>query len=381
MQMRKIRLLNLKWNLMAGGRLQHFLQVGTSLHAEKYDIFNVCVVNQKNIQHLKRIQSIKSDVISLKRKYDLSVIPRLAKFIKENKIDIVYSIENSSIFVMGLTKLFTKSPFKLIINTAGAPFHDTKLRQIFVRSFYLINILIMNFLASKVVAVSQGEKRLLIKRGARRSNLPVVYNGIALAPYQKPEYPSSLKRELGIQEDQLVVGTVARLTPVKGLKYFLRSIPAVLTHFPDTQFLIIGGGFLQTSLEEEAVKLGIDNKVTFTGSRQDVPAILKLLYIFVLPSLKEGLPFAIIEAMATSKPVIATDVKGNREVIEDGKSGILVPAKDPRILAKAIINLLKDKEKATKMGKEGYARVEYFFSNAKFIQNLENVIEDVYESA
>jgi len=379
--MRKIRLLNLKWNLMAGGRLQHFLQVGTSLNAEKYDIFNVCVVDQKNIQHLKRIQSIKNHVFPLKRKYDLSVIPRLAKFIKENNIDIVYAIENSSIFVMGLTKLFTKSPFKLIINTAGAPFHDTKLRQLYVRSFYFINILIMNFLSSKVVAVSQGEKRLLIKRGARSNKISVVYNGIDLIPYQKSENPRGLKRELGIREDQLVVGTVARLTPVKGLEYFLRSMPTVLTSFPNTQFLIVGGGLLRKNLEAEANKLGIEKNVIFTGSRQDVPSLLKFYDIFVLSSLKEGLPFAIIEAMATSKPVIATDVKGNREVVEDQRSGILVPPKSPRSLAQAIINLLQDKEKATKMGKEGHSRVEEIFSNAKFIQNLENVIEDVYKSA
>jgi glycosyltransferase involved in cell wall biosynthesis len=379
--MRKIRLLNLKWNLMAGGRLQHFLQVGTNLNTEKYQIYNVCVVNQKNAPFLNRIQSVKNHVFHLKRKYDLSVIPRLAKFIEENKIDIVYSIENSSIFVMGLTKLVTKNPFKLIINTAGAPFHDTKLRQLYVRSFYLLNILIMNFLASKVVAVSQGEKRLLIQRGARGGKISVVYNGIDLSPYRKPEDPSILKSELDIQKELPIVGTVARLTPVKGLIYFLRSIPTVLAASPNTRFIIVGGGFLQKSLEEEANKLGIEKNVIFTGFRQDVPSLLKFFDIFVLPSLKEGLPFAIIEAMATAKPVIATDVKGNREVVEDGISGILVPPKNPQSLAKAIINLLQDKERAKKMGNEGFSRAEQIFSSEKFIQNLEDVIEDVFESA
>ena len=366
---------------MAGGRLQHFLQVGTNLNAEKYEIFNVCVVNRKNAPYLNRVQSVNNHVFHLKRKYDLSIISRLANFIEENKIDIVYSIENSSIFVMGLTKLLKKSPFKLIINTAGAPFHDTKLRQLYVRSFYLLNILIMNFLASKVIAVSHGEKRLLIKRGARGGKISVVYNGIDLSPYKKSKDPGYLESELDIQEDLPIVGTVARLTPVKGLIYLLRSIPSVLASFPNTRFMIVGGGFLQKSLEEEANKLEIKKNVLFTGSRQDVPSLLKFFDIFVLPSLKEGLPFAIIEAMATSIPVIATEVKGNREVVKDGISGILVPPKNPQDLAKAIINLLQDKEKAKRMGNAGFSRAELNFSSEKFIQNLEDVMEDVFESA
>ena len=366
---------------MAGGRLQHFLQVGTNLNAEKYEIFNVCVVNRKNSPYLNRVQSVNNHVFHLKRKYDLSIISRLANFIEENKIDIVYSIENSSIFVMGLTKLLKKNPFKLIINTAGAPFHDTKLRQLYVRSFYLLNILIMNFLASKVIAVSHGEKRLLIKRGARGGKISVVYNGIDLSPYKKSKDQGYLESELDIQEDLPIVGTVARLTPVKGLIYLLRSIPSVLASFPNTRFMIVGGGFLQNSLEEEANKLEIKKNVLFTGSRQDVPSLLKFFDIFVLPSLKEGLPFAIIEAMATSIPVIATEVKGNREVVKDGISGILVPSKNPQDLAKAIINLLQDKEKAKRMGNAGFSRAELNFSSEKFIQNLEDVMEDVFESA
>jgi glycosyltransferase involved in cell wall biosynthesis len=365
---------------MAGGRLQHFLQVGKNLSPEKFDIHNVCVVNKKNSQVLDRIRSVSYRVFPLKRKYDLSVIKRLAKFINENDIDIVYAIENSSIFVMGLTKLLTKSRFKLIINTAGAPFHDTKIRQLYVRGFYLINILIMNFLSSKVVAVSDGEKRLLIKRGVKKRKISVVYNGIDLAPYTSSEDLKPLRKELSIKEYFPVVGTVARLTPVKGLTYLLRSIPSVLVSFPDAQFLIVGGGRLQNALKEEAVGLGIEKHVIFTGSRQDVPPLLKLFDIFVLPSLKEGLPFAIIEAMANAKPVIATDVEGNREVVKDGRSGMLVPPKDPQRLAEAIIHLLKDKEKAARMGNAGFSRVEEKFSDEKFTQNLENVIEDVYRS-
>jgi len=377
--MKKTRILNLKWNLMEGGRLQHFLQVGTSLDSKKFEIYNVCVVNQQNIPYLGLIRSFDNHVFPLKRKYDFSVISRLARFIRENKIDIVYAIENSSIFVMGLTKLLTKGKFKLIINTAGAPFHDTKIRQLYVRCFYLINILIMNFLSSKVVAVSRGEKRLLIKRGARKRKISVVYNGIDLAPYKKTEDLTQLRKELGIRQHFSLVGTVARLTPVKGLSYLLKAIPSVLASYPDTRFLIVGGGLLLDDLKKEAAQLGIEENVIFTGSRQDVSSLLKLFDIFVLPSLKEGLPFAIIEAMAASKPVIATDVKGNREVVKDGESGILVPSKDPQSLAEAIIALIEDEGKAKKMGKNGYFRAEENFSNQKFLQNLEAVFEEVNE--
>jgi len=129
---------------------------------------------------------------------------------------------------------------------------------------------------------------------------------------------------------------------------------------PSITCLIAGQGPLLRDLQRTSIKLGIDKSVLFLGFREDVKEILPLLDIFVLPSLWEGLPVSIMEAMAMGRPVIATDVGGCAELVLDGVTGLLVSPKDADALSKAIVSLLQDKERAGKMGLEGQERIKLF---------------------
>ncbi len=142
-----------------------------------------------------------------------------------------------------------------------------------------------------------------------------------------------------------MIGTIAHLTDHKGHTYLLDAIPQVLKEFPHSFFLFVGDGELKDSLKTKSRILGIRDRVFFTGFREDIPEILSILDLFVLPSHLEGLCTSLMDAMYMGVPIVATTAGGIPEVIENGKTGLLVPPKDPIALAEAIIKLLKDKSK------------------------------------
>lgn len=170
-----------------------------------------------------------------------------------------------------------------------------------------------------------------------------IYNAINLARFHETKVDRAIKREsLGIPSNVPLVGTVGRLTEQKGFSFFIGAVPWVLEEIPDAYFLIVGDGELSESLKRQALSLGVAHRVIFTGQRSDVEEILGCLDLFVSSSLWEGLPTVILESMATSVPVIATDIPGTREIVQDRYNGWLVLPGDSLALAKAIIEALKD---------------------------------------
>lgn len=172
--------------------------------------------------------------------------------------------------------------------------------------------------------------------GRRKPRL--IHNAVFL-PDIETNYDANHSRK---PKDGYLVGSVGRLTTQKGYIYLLEAIPKVLTILPNVHFVIIGDGELHTELLEYARRLGIQDHVDFLGLRTDVPSWLRQMDLFVLPSLWEGLPTAIMEAMACGVPVIATDIPGTNELVQDGITGWLVPEKDPQRLAQTILFALEN---------------------------------------
>jgi glycosyltransferase involved in cell wall biosynthesis len=158
------------------------------------------------------------------------------------------------------------------------------------------------------------------------------------------------KTRLGIGLDSKVVGTVGKLREEKGIEYFIRAAHIVLQKYPQTTFLVVGDGPLRQNLEKLAKQLKVENNILFTGYRQNVPVILSLFDIDVMPSLTEGSPLALLEAMAMGRPIIATDVGGIKEILEDKKTGLLVQPRDSSALAQGILHLFENQEIAEKLG-------------------------------
>jgi glycosyltransferase involved in cell wall biosynthesis len=206
----------------------------------------------------------------------------------------------------------------------------------------------------RVIAVSSAVKESSVKkRKVKHKQVVVVYNGIPLGEFiqSSPEGIATQKRAFGIGENAPVIGTVARLREEKGVEYLLRSMPSILSVFPDTVCIVVGDGPLRESLEELSRGLGIDRNVLFTGFWQDLPDIVSIFDLQVIPSLTEGFPLAVIEAMAMRKPIIGTDVGGMKEVVRESETGLLVPPRDPDSLAKKIVFLLEHPEVAATLGR------------------------------
>jgi glycosyltransferase involved in cell wall biosynthesis len=231
-------------------------------------------------------------------------------------------------------------------------------------------------LVDKVVAVSEGTRRFCIEQeGMRAEKVITIRNGIDLADYDPcmllPAERKQLRAELGLQGAGGIVGTVASLQVKKGHSYLLEAIPLVLSEFPDAYFLLAGEGPERGRLRAMTRRLQIEDRVRFLGVRHDISRILALIDLFVLPSLWEGLPNAILEAMAMQKPVVATTVDGNVEAVVAGKTGLLVPPRDAFALADAIRELLRDSEIARNMGVAGRERIEQGFSLPQIIDEYD----------
>jgi glycosyltransferase involved in cell wall biosynthesis len=175
------------------------------------------------------------------------------------------------------------------------------------------------------------------------------------------------------QADTPVVLTVARLDEQKGQRYLLEAAAQV----PQARFVLAGDGPLRTSLEAQARSLGLEQRVKFLGYRSDIPDLLAGCDVFVLPSLYEGLPLSILEAMSAGKPVIATQIGGTDEAVIPNETGLLIPPADPAALAAAIRKLLDDRPFARRLALAGQARVECEFSAATMVQRVTNVYTEL----
>jgi glycosyltransferase involved in cell wall biosynthesis len=221
----------------------------------------------------------------------------------------------------------------------------------------------------RYIAVSQAvAQRLIQKLPWPERKVQVIHNCISAAS-------NSINCKPIERTSQPVVLTVARLDEQKGHHYLLEAAVQV----PEAQFVLAGDGPLRASLEAQARSLGVERQVRFLGYRKDVSELLANCDVFVLPSLYEGLPLAILEAMWAGKPVIATQIGGTDEAVITGETGLLIPPADPVALATAIRTILADQSLAQRLASAGRARVEQEFSAKKMVQQVTHIYDELLE--
>ncbi|HSB67760.1 MAG TPA: glycosyltransferase family 4 protein [Candidatus Methylomirabilis sp.] len=177
-----------------------------------------------------------------------------------------------------------------------------------------------------------------------------------------------------------IVGTVARLAPVKGHRFLLEAMPGILQSCPEARFVFVGEGEARPALEEQARHLGLGERIIFTGFREDAPALLAGMDLFVLPSLNEGMGRVLVMAMALGKPIVATRVGGVPELLGDGEAGILVPPGDSAALAEAVTTLLRDPARAAALAEAGRRRATRYDAET-MLSLLAKVYREVMEGA
>ena len=210
--------------------------------------------------------------------------------------------------------------------------------------------------ATALVAVADVQ-RTSIEQHHKLTGVRTIVNGVTANTFvDRPEVRARTRAELGIGADEILVGGIAVLSRQKGITYLLQAVPELLRRQPRVRVLVAGGGPLLAPLREEAQALGVADRVIFTGWRQDNLELLTALDVFVMPSLWEAMPLALLEAMAARRAIVVTDVGDNRRVVDDGRCGVVVPAGDPAALAAAIDRLLGDPLAAAAMAARAEAR-------------------------
>lgn len=218
-----------------------------------------------------------------------------------------------------------------------------------------------------LIAVSEDVKTSLLKTvpGIPAEKIAVIYNSVDVRRYRQVVDRAAVRRSLGLDEGDRVAAVVATFKRQKGHCYLIEAAASVVEQFPNLHILFIGDGELRPELEAQTEALGLEQHIHFLGTRHDVPELLAASDFFVLPSLWEGLSMALVEAMASRLPVIATEVSGTNQVMAAGETGWLVPPGDSQQLAEAMLELLADPARAQGMATSASHRVERYFSAEK----------------
>lgn len=235
------------------------------------------------------------------------------------------------------------------------------------RWFYATALRLTLSLVQQIICVSDATRRDLIDEcPATETKVQTVYNGIDPSAFSSQPDRQKVRLELGIGEGPLLV-TIARLTEAKGHRYLLEALSGLLTAWPQLCCLFVGEGELHEVLHRMASDLGVERACRFVGAREDIADILAAADLFVLPSLSEGFPFVLLEALAMGCPVVASRVNGVPELIEDRKTGRLVPSRDPQALAVVIQEMLSDPATALSMGAAGRIVVREQFTADRMV--------------
>ena len=217
------------------------------------------------------------------------------------------------------------------------------------------------------IAASNAIRQMLIGDGIDPARIATVYEGIDLHRVQA-EPAVNIHAELWLPTHAPIVGAVGALTQEKGHRYLIEAASLVVRDVPDARFVILGEGELRASLERQIKELHLDKHVLLPGFRADILSFIRSFDVFVMSSLFEGLGTSLLDAMALSKPTVATDTGGMPEVVAHGETGLLVPPRDARELAAAISKLLKDPERRARMGRAGLKRVTRLFSADEMVE-------------
>jgi len=309
---------------------------------------------------------------------DWSAARKLAKIIRGEDIRLVHAHGYKAGFIAGLAARRAKTPLTLVT------LHDFVLNEGDGRMKYLyfdIAERYMPGLVDKVITVSKSlRKRVLEKGKVEGSKVVVVPAGVR--PLSSGANASrrilNVKDLLSLNTAAPLVVTVGHLTMQKGVKFLLTAATHVLREFPNAQFMVIGDGPQKHELEIMAEKFGIHKKVIFTGWRDDARDIMAAADVVVLPSMVEGLPYSVLEAMSAGKPVVSTMTGGIPEALLDRETGFLVPPKKSLALAQAIIYLLQNKDIAVQMGVAGRRRSEEQFDLKKTVAATLGVYSDLF---
>ncbi len=300
----------------------------------------------------------------------------LARLVKKHQVDVIQTHIVRSLDFLVLCLRYT-TPLRVVLWTFHNVSFELTASQLAKYPWMLgpkkLSHRLLYRLTSRLVdgfiAVSDDVKKAMLEIiGPIGDKVIVICNGVDTQKYRQMVDKRFVRAQLGLASDTRLIASVATLKEQKGHRYLIEALASIVPQHPDVHVLFIGDGPLRGELQLQVRRLDLDDHIHFLGNRQDVPELLAASDLFILPSLWEGLSMALLEAMATGLPIIASGVSGTTQVMVPGVTGLLVPPGDASELTGAITQLLSDHERAQAMGFAAKRRVEAQFSASKQAQ-------------
>lgn len=366
------RVLHLITSFDIGGTERQAVELLKRLNHERFDVR--LAVLRKEGPFLRELETLFPDVpeFPLTSFYNVNAVRQLARLRRlmiSDKIDILHAHD----FYSGLIGAAAArlSGVRVIASQRHLRLSDRWVHQ--------LGAGIIHRLAHRVLVNSKAIHDRIIEQGSARANkIVVIRNGVLGARASREHAREGLCRELGLDsETTTLVGFVARIQPVKGHRFFIEAAARISANHTGVHFVLVGDGPLKLEIESQAAQLGIMDRVHLLGDRTDVATLVSAFDLLVLASLHEGLPNAVMEAMAAGVPVVATAVGGTKELIADGETGYLVPPGDPEALAERTLFALRDGQNRETIVAGARRRVTSAFGMHLMVESVERLYDEL----
>ncbi|BBM84811.1 GT4 family glycosyltransferase PelF [Candidatus Uabimicrobium amorphum] len=323
--------------------------LGEELHHQQKQIF--CVHRQPGI--------------------DISVPRKIARICRQNKIDIIHCHQYTPYFYGCLSRIFFSSP-KLIFTEHGRHYPDIVSTKRQCANQFL------NLLTNTIVGVSQFPVESLVKKEKLpQKKMQVIYNGIDISRLNTRRPKKEMLHELGIAQEDKIVGFVGRIHPIKDPLMLLRAFCKVHKKCPQAKLIFVGDGEMMKECQEFVSQNNLEERAMFLGLRRDVLDIMQVFDVLVLSSLSEATSITLLEAMASGVAAACTRVGGNPEIVDDGTTGLLSERGNHHELAQNILRILTEANLKEKMGKSARKKVAELFTMEKMVANYSELYENL----
>lgn len=383
-KMEKTKIIYVIGSLDIGGGEGQLVETVVRLNRDKFEPVIYCITHKGVLASLVEGEGIRVETVGSRAKtkygrynplliyFTIKYLWRLYRMIQSDKPDIVQGCLFHGYIAGTLTSKLAGVPIILSNRWSLGIFKEKKWHYLFLER-------ISNRFNRLLITNSQAVREDVIRQEkVDPEKVIVIYNGVDTDKF-RPNLidPLAKKKELSLPPEDKVVGVIANLHHYKGHTYFLKAASLVKEKFPQVKFLLLGDGPERENLKGQAQSLSLEKDVLFLGVREDVAEILSIMDISVLPSFEEGFSNTILESMAAGIPMVATSVGGNPEAVLDGVTGFLVPPRDEKALAQALLKLLEDDDLRKSMAKSSRERAVENFGMKRLIEETEGLYLDL----